>query len=121
MSMQKLITEELRKFAEELGCTLVINYNYSNTGKAWFMKGLTKKVGFYFDFQTDTMSLQFYPGDKEVVGTCGFTHQNCFSNVYVNYGRDDLEGTMSVIKSKLKYRIIEPKTTVKKPRKKTTV
>ena len=104
MSMQKLLMAELKKIAEKNDCELIINYQYSNTGKAWFMNGLSKKIGFSFDFQNSKAILQFFPGDKEIVGTCGFTHTNCFLNAYISYV-DDLDGWLEIISVHLNPRL----------------
>jgi len=87
MNMQDKILDAIHKVAKKHKCDFVKNSSYANVGNVYIQPvgKFTNCLSFYYDFQPSNCTLQFYPGDKEVVATCGFTHPNCIMDFYTKY------------------------------------
>lgn len=87
MSIQTIVMDEIKRSVEEKNLTFSVDYQFANTGTIRIMKGLKTILAFAFNFQSSwkTIKFQFYPGDKNVVATCGFTHGDCIRTDYFEY------------------------------------
>ena len=89
--MQKKILGALKTKAEAHGFQFVQNGSWANTGNVYIQQtdGFENVLTFTYDFQTGYCTLQFYPGDKKPVATCGFTHEDCIKHYHFDYSNTD--------------------------------
>jgi hypothetical protein len=88
MDMQDKILKSIKGIVvTEFEYDFVRNGDWANTGTVYIQMrgGFENVLNFHYNFQDGYASLQFYPGDKEPVGTCGFTHKDCIFNAYFHY------------------------------------
>jgi hypothetical protein len=86
--MQKKIMDDIKAHVEKRGYEFIQQPNWANTGIVLLNKGYTTFLSFHYDFQNGYAKLQFYPGNKKPVGTCGFTHKDCILNQYIEYSEN---------------------------------
>lgn len=84
-TMQEKVLDAIRKRAEKAGLDFVQQASYSNTGLVFLQVGFDTVLSFAYDFQTATMSLQFYRGKDRPVMTCGFKERSCVLSVYCRF------------------------------------
>jgi len=92
MNRQTLVLKKMKEMVESKGFVFIHNRKWGNTGSCEIMdEDMTCFIRFIYDFQNmwETMKFQFYPGHKEAVSTCGFTHPDCINNVYLKYSDSD--------------------------------
>jgi len=111
MSMQNKVMEAIRTVAKKQGYEYTDKASYANLGRVYISppSSFQNILSFYYDFQSSRFSLQFYPGDVEPVGTCGFTNKDCLRNDYLSYSdARGIDAMLAFVRSRL------PK--IKKPR-----
>ena len=85
MTIQDKALAAIKKLAKNFGLEFVEQRQWANTGSVMLMDDLDNVLHFGYQFHRDYAVLQFYPGDKPIVNTCGFTHQACIQDAYIPY------------------------------------
>jgi hypothetical protein len=90
MRIQDEVINKIKETVEKHGLKFIQNPQYNNTGTFLAIESIDTLpiFGASYNFQKGYFTLQFYPGDKEIVSCCGFTHKNCI--------RDDLIKTSTL-------------------------
>lgn len=100
-AMQNKVLSELKKITEEAGCEFLQEPDWANNGDVRIQKGWKNLLGFYYMFDSgggafgSKMTFQFYPGDKQVRRTCGFTDESCIRHDYITY--EDTDGIQEML------------------------
>lgn len=75
--MQQEILLELQRLTELRGLSWNQIPEWANTGTCQVRAGWHTLLHFYYNFQSDYYTLQFYPGHVHIAITYGFTDDRC--------------------------------------------